>query len=246
MVDVTGQTRIEKVILPSYLQGKKPNTIPNKKVKITSFLTIFISSESSLFHKIFTLEQYWKVFLSVYWNMAVAIYVCLMAILEVPFLSAARTNSFCIRPLQESSVSKRAELPPFSLRHLNGLIRLKTQTSINFQTVFKVPLQFLVKLGCLFVILQGEWTEVNCRLSNSVPDWRATNFLFVSYFVCKDRRSCRRKGQHIFSGNKTGSYRLPSHPTQSDIWSAKGRLHLCNHCNHEECWCELLKVSLNS
>ncbi|NXI78638.1 SPG17 protein, partial [Rhipidura dahli] len=32
MVDVTGQTRKEKVILPSYLQGKKPNTIPNKKV----------------------------------------------------------------------------------------------------------------------------------------------------------------------------------------------------------------------
>lgn len=55
MVDVTGQTRKKKVILPSYLQGKKLNTIPNKKVKIISFL-------SSLFHKIFTLEQYWKVF----------------------------------------------------------------------------------------------------------------------------------------------------------------------------------------
>ncbi|NXA63364.1 SPG17 protein, partial [Mohoua ochrocephala] len=32
-VDVTGQTRKEKVILPSYLQGKKTNTIPNKKVE---------------------------------------------------------------------------------------------------------------------------------------------------------------------------------------------------------------------
>ncbi|NXD21589.1 SPG17 protein, partial [Spelaeornis formosus] len=31
MVDVTGQTRREKVILPPYLQGKKPNAIPNKK-----------------------------------------------------------------------------------------------------------------------------------------------------------------------------------------------------------------------
>ncbi|NXO10981.1 SPG17 protein, partial [Oriolus oriolus] len=33
MVDVTGQTRKEKVILPSYFQGKKPNTIPNKKIE---------------------------------------------------------------------------------------------------------------------------------------------------------------------------------------------------------------------
>ncbi|NXJ27114.1 SPG17 protein, partial [Dicrurus megarhynchus] len=33
MVDVIGQTRKEKVILPSYLQGKKPNTIPNKKIE---------------------------------------------------------------------------------------------------------------------------------------------------------------------------------------------------------------------
>ncbi|NXM49177.1 SPG17 protein, partial [Gymnorhina tibicen] len=33
MVDVTGQTRKEKVILPSYLQEKKPNTIPNKKIE---------------------------------------------------------------------------------------------------------------------------------------------------------------------------------------------------------------------
>ncbi|NXA92721.1 SPG17 protein, partial [Melanocharis versteri] len=33
MVDVTGQTRKEKVILPAYLQGKKPNTIPNKKIE---------------------------------------------------------------------------------------------------------------------------------------------------------------------------------------------------------------------
>ncbi|XP_041887114.1 sperm-associated antigen 17 isoform X3 [Corvus kubaryi] len=33
MVDVTGQTRKEKVILPSYLQGKKPNIIPNKKIE---------------------------------------------------------------------------------------------------------------------------------------------------------------------------------------------------------------------
>ncbi|NXH43911.1 SPG17 protein, partial [Dicaeum eximium] len=32
-VDVTGQTRKEKVILPSYLQGRKPNTIPNKKIE---------------------------------------------------------------------------------------------------------------------------------------------------------------------------------------------------------------------
>uniref|UniRef100_A0A803W6Q4 Sperm associated antigen 17 n=1 Tax=Ficedula albicollis TaxID=59894 RepID=A0A803W6Q4_FICAL len=33
MVDVTGQTRKKKVILPSYLQEKKPNTIPNKKTE---------------------------------------------------------------------------------------------------------------------------------------------------------------------------------------------------------------------
>ncbi|NXH35468.1 SPG17 protein, partial [Myiagra hebetior] len=33
MVDVIGQTRKEKVILPSYLRGKKPNTIPNKKIE---------------------------------------------------------------------------------------------------------------------------------------------------------------------------------------------------------------------
>ncbi|KAL2311321.1 hypothetical protein Nmel_003021 [Mimus melanotis] len=33
MVDVKGQTRKKKVILPSYLQGKKPNTIPNKKIE---------------------------------------------------------------------------------------------------------------------------------------------------------------------------------------------------------------------
>ncbi|NXS80007.1 SPG17 protein, partial [Erpornis zantholeuca] len=33
MVDVTGQTRKEKVILPSYLRGEKPNTIPNKKIE---------------------------------------------------------------------------------------------------------------------------------------------------------------------------------------------------------------------
>ncbi|NXQ06454.1 SPG17 protein, partial [Vidua macroura] len=33
MVDVTGQKRKEKVILPSYFQGKKPNTIPNKKIE---------------------------------------------------------------------------------------------------------------------------------------------------------------------------------------------------------------------
>ncbi|XP_030912571.1 sperm-associated antigen 17 [Geospiza fortis] len=33
LVDVTGQTRKEKVILPSCLQGKKPNTIPNKKIE---------------------------------------------------------------------------------------------------------------------------------------------------------------------------------------------------------------------
>ncbi|XP_077030356.1 sperm-associated antigen 17 isoform X2 [Agelaius phoeniceus] len=33
MVDVTGQTRKERVILPSCLQGKKPNTIPNKKIE---------------------------------------------------------------------------------------------------------------------------------------------------------------------------------------------------------------------
>ncbi|NWV93547.1 SPG17 protein, partial [Machaerirhynchus nigripectus] len=32
-VDVTGQTRKEKVILPSYLQEKKPNSIPNKKIE---------------------------------------------------------------------------------------------------------------------------------------------------------------------------------------------------------------------
>ncbi|XP_064266416.1 sperm-associated antigen 17 isoform X4 [Passer domesticus] len=33
MVDVTGQRRKEKVVLPSYFQGKKPNTIPNKKME---------------------------------------------------------------------------------------------------------------------------------------------------------------------------------------------------------------------
>ncbi|NXA76364.1 SPG17 protein, partial [Thryothorus ludovicianus] len=33
LVDAAGQTRKEKVILPSYLQGKKPNTIPNKKIE---------------------------------------------------------------------------------------------------------------------------------------------------------------------------------------------------------------------
>ncbi|NWV76810.1 SPG17 protein, partial [Dasyornis broadbenti] len=33
MVDVTGQTRKEKVILPSSLQGTKPKTIPNKKIE---------------------------------------------------------------------------------------------------------------------------------------------------------------------------------------------------------------------
>ncbi|NXM11858.1 SPG17 protein, partial [Ploceus nigricollis] len=33
MVDVTGHIRKEKVILPSYLQGKKPNSIPNKKIE---------------------------------------------------------------------------------------------------------------------------------------------------------------------------------------------------------------------
>ncbi|NXO83725.1 SPG17 protein, partial [Sitta europaea] len=33
MVDVTGRTRKEKVILPSYLQGKKPIAIPNKKIE---------------------------------------------------------------------------------------------------------------------------------------------------------------------------------------------------------------------
>ncbi|NXG97933.1 SPG17 protein, partial [Loxia leucoptera] len=33
MVDVTGQTRKEKVILPSYLQVNKPNTIPHKKIE---------------------------------------------------------------------------------------------------------------------------------------------------------------------------------------------------------------------
>ncbi|XP_059696328.1 sperm-associated antigen 17 [Haemorhous mexicanus] len=33
MVDVTGQIRKEKVILPSYLQVNKPNTIPHKKIE---------------------------------------------------------------------------------------------------------------------------------------------------------------------------------------------------------------------
>ncbi|NXI10640.1 SPG17 protein, partial [Irena cyanogastra] len=33
MVDVTGQKRKEKVVLPSYLQGEKTNTIPNKKIE---------------------------------------------------------------------------------------------------------------------------------------------------------------------------------------------------------------------
>ncbi|KFP70134.1 Sperm-associated antigen 17, partial [Acanthisitta chloris] len=33
MVNAAGQTRKEKVILPSSLQGKKPNSIPNKKTE---------------------------------------------------------------------------------------------------------------------------------------------------------------------------------------------------------------------
>ncbi|NXY17752.1 SPG17 protein, partial [Atrichornis clamosus] len=33
MVDVAGQTRKDKVTLPSSLQGTKPNSIPNKKVE---------------------------------------------------------------------------------------------------------------------------------------------------------------------------------------------------------------------
>ncbi|NWT50332.1 SPG17 protein, partial [Erythrocercus mccallii] len=44
MVDVTGQTRKEKVILPSYLQGKKPNTIPNKKIEDPASGKVSISS----------------------------------------------------------------------------------------------------------------------------------------------------------------------------------------------------------
>ncbi|NWI96783.1 SPG17 protein, partial [Pitta sordida] len=33
MVNAAGQTRKEKVLLPSCLQGKKPNSIPNKKIE---------------------------------------------------------------------------------------------------------------------------------------------------------------------------------------------------------------------
>ncbi|NWU00276.1 SPG17 protein, partial [Urocynchramus pylzowi] len=44
MVDVTGQTRKGKVILPSYLQGKKPNTIPNKKIEDPASGKVNISS----------------------------------------------------------------------------------------------------------------------------------------------------------------------------------------------------------
>ncbi|RMC07637.1 hypothetical protein DUI87_17113 [Hirundo rustica rustica] len=44
MVDVTGQTRKEKVILPSYLQGIKPNTIPNKKIEDPASGKVSISS----------------------------------------------------------------------------------------------------------------------------------------------------------------------------------------------------------
>ncbi|NXU14126.1 SPG17 protein, partial [Pardalotus punctatus] len=33
IMDVTGQTRKEKVILPSSLQGTKPSTIPNEKIE---------------------------------------------------------------------------------------------------------------------------------------------------------------------------------------------------------------------
>ncbi|NXK63442.1 SPG17 protein, partial [Sylvietta virens] len=44
MVDVTGQTRKEKVILPSYLQGKKTNTIPNKKIEDPASGKVSISS----------------------------------------------------------------------------------------------------------------------------------------------------------------------------------------------------------
>ncbi|XP_015485401.1 sperm-associated antigen 17 isoform X1 [Parus major] len=43
-VDVTGQTRKEKVVLPSYLQGKKPNTIPNKKIEDPASGKVNISS----------------------------------------------------------------------------------------------------------------------------------------------------------------------------------------------------------
>ncbi|NWV47856.1 SPG17 protein, partial [Daphoenositta chrysoptera] len=44
MVDVTRQTGKEKVISPSYLQGKKPNTIPNKKIEDPVTGKISISS----------------------------------------------------------------------------------------------------------------------------------------------------------------------------------------------------------
>ncbi|NXB76244.1 SPG17 protein, partial [Donacobius atricapilla] len=44
MVDVTGQTRKEKVILPSYLQEKKPNTIPNKMMEGPASGKVIISS----------------------------------------------------------------------------------------------------------------------------------------------------------------------------------------------------------
>lgn len=60
---------------------------------------------------------------------------------------------------------------------------LKTQTNIDLQTIFKVLLQFLLRLGCLFVILQNEWTEVKCRLSNPEPNLMATNFLYCLIFL---------------------------------------------------------------
>ncbi|NXP35182.1 SPG17 protein, partial [Leiothrix lutea] len=44
MVDVTGHTRKEKVILPSYLQRKKTNTIPNKKIEDPASGKVTISS----------------------------------------------------------------------------------------------------------------------------------------------------------------------------------------------------------
>ncbi|NXI26848.1 SPG17 protein, partial [Sterrhoptilus dennistouni] len=44
MVDVTGQTRKEQVILPLYLQGKKPPTIPNKKIEDPASGKVSISS----------------------------------------------------------------------------------------------------------------------------------------------------------------------------------------------------------
>lgn len=154
MVDVTGQTRKEKVILPLYLQGKKPPTIPNKKVKIASFLSRFISSELSSI-KPSPWSNTGRYFESVYWNMAVAIYLYLLAILEVSFLSNDGKNSFCVRHLHESSVSKRAELPPFSLRTPQWLNTSENSNQYKFSDSVQNAASVFTQIGMSFCNSSG-------------------------------------------------------------------------------------------